>query len=34
MIERFYAEVWNCSDERVAHEFLHPEFAFRGSLGP
>ena len=34
MIERSYTEVWNCADERVAHEILHPEFAFRGSLGP
>ena len=33
LIERFYHEVWNCADEVVAREILHPEFCFRGSLG-
>jgi steroid delta-isomerase-like uncharacterized protein len=34
LVECFYARVWNCADEGVAREILHPEFAFRGSLGP
>ena len=34
LVERFYFEVWNCADERVAREILHPEFRFRASLGP
>ena len=34
LIERFYHEVWNQADERVAHEILHTDFQFRGSLGP
>jgi predicted ester cyclase len=33
LIERFYNEVWNRADEVVAHEILHSEFCFRGSLG-
>jgi steroid delta-isomerase-like uncharacterized protein len=34
LVECFYGKVWNRADERVAREILHPEFAFRGSLGP
>ena len=34
LIERFYHEVWNLADEAVAHDILHPDFRFRGSLGP
>lgn len=34
LIERFYHEVWNEANEDVAREILHPEFRFRGSLGP
>jgi predicted ester cyclase len=34
LVERFYYEVWNRADERVAREILHPEFRFRASLGP
>ena len=34
LVERFYFEVWNRSDEQVAHEILHPDFRFRASLGP
>jgi len=34
LVERFYFEVWNQADERVAHEILHRDFRFRGSLGP
>lgn len=34
LVERFYHEVWNCADERVAYAILHPDFRFRGSLGP
>ncbi|MEO0717777.1 MAG: ester cyclase [Pseudomonadota bacterium] len=32
LVERFYNEVWNCADEAVAHEILHADFSFRGSL--
>jgi steroid delta-isomerase-like uncharacterized protein len=32
LIELFYNEVWNRADEVAAHEILHPEFCFRGSL--
>ncbi len=34
LVERFYHEVWNKSDEAVAREILHAEFRFRASLGP
>ncbi len=34
LVERFYYEVWNRADAAVAREILHPEFRFRGSLGP
>src|SRR5262245_10725060 len=34
LVERFYYEVWNRADERVAREILHPKFRFRASLGP
>ena len=34
LVERFYYEVWNQANEVVAREILHPEFRFRGSLGP
>jgi len=34
LVERFYHEVWNNADERVAREILDEDFRFRGSLGP
>src|SRR5271165_2324514 len=34
LVERFYYEVWNRADEAAAKEILHPDFRFRGSLGP
>ncbi|MCP4316773.1 MAG: ester cyclase [Hyphomicrobiales bacterium] len=34
LIERFYLEVWNTGNEFVARQILHPDFLFRGSLGP
>lgn len=34
LVRRFYAEVWDRGDEDVAREILHPDLAFRGSLGP
>jgi predicted ester cyclase len=33
LVERFYFEVWNRADERVAREILHCDFRFRASLG-
>ena len=33
LVRRFYEEVWSRIDEDVAREILHPDFAFRGSLG-
>jgi len=32
LVERFYYDVWNRADEVVAHQILHPEIRFRGSL--
>lgn len=34
LVERFYGEVWNEANERVAREILSDAFRFRGSLGP
>jgi len=34
VVERFYHEVWDNADERVAREILDENFRFRGSLGP
>lgn len=34
LVKRFYHEVWNRADERVAWEIPHPDFRFRASLGP
>jgi len=34
LVERFYFDVWNKSDERAAREILHHGFRFRASLGP
>jgi steroid delta-isomerase-like uncharacterized protein len=34
LVERFYNEVWNQADERVAREILDADFRFRASLGP
>ena len=34
LIRRFYDEVWNCNDERIARDLLHPELQFRGPSGP
>ena len=33
LVERFYYEVWNEADERVACEILADDVRFRGSLG-
>ncbi|NOD91059.1 MULTISPECIES: ester cyclase [unclassified Ruegeria] len=33
-IKRLYHEVWNAADTDCAREIIHPEFDFRGSLGP
>ena len=34
LVKRFYDEAWNAADIECAREILHPEFDFRGSLGP
>jgi predicted ester cyclase len=34
LVERFYAEVSNHRDEKVAREILDPVLTFRASLGP
>ncbi len=34
LVERFYFEIWNQADERVARETSHFDFRFRASLGP
>lgn len=34
LIETFYHRVWNHADEAAARDILHPDFRFRGSLGP
>lgn len=34
LVQLFYEDVWERADEDVAREILHPDFAFRGSLGP
>jgi steroid delta-isomerase-like uncharacterized protein len=34
LVRRFYDEVWNRADERVARDILDADFRFRGSLGP
>lgn len=34
LVERFYHEVWNRADERVARDILDADFVFRASLGP
>jgi steroid delta-isomerase-like uncharacterized protein len=33
LVRCFYFEVWNKADEALARRILHPEFAFRASLG-
>jgi predicted ester cyclase len=33
LVQRFYAEVWEQMSEAAAHEILHANIAFRGSLG-
>ena len=33
LVERFYEELWNRANERVAYEILSENFKFRGSLG-
>ncbi len=32
LVARFYHELWNLGVEAVAHEILHADFRFRGSL--
>lgn len=34
LVERFYHQVWNRSDEAEAWKILSPDFRFRASLGP
>ena len=32
-VERFYRDLWDNQDKAAIPEVLHPDFAFRGSLG-
>ena len=34
LVRRFYDEMWNKADKRHIPEIFHPDFTFRGSLGP
>ncbi|MDX1513552.1 MAG: ester cyclase [Gammaproteobacteria bacterium] len=34
LVRLFYHEMWNKADKRRIPEIFHPEFTFRGSLGP
>ena len=33
-VEDFYDRVWNRGDKAAIAELIHPDFTFRGSLGP
>ena len=33
-VEAFYDRVWNRGDKAAIPELIHPDFTFRGSLGP
>lgn len=34
VVEAFYADIWNRHDKSRIRSLLHPDFTFRGSLGP
>lgn len=34
LVRLFYDEMWNKADKRRIPEIFHPDFTFRGSLGP
>lgn len=34
MVRLFYDEMWNKADKSRIPEIFHPDFSFRGSLGP
>lgn len=34
MVRRFYKELWDRQDLSLLPELIHPDFTFRGSLGP
>jgi len=34
VVQDFYARVWNRVDKAAIPELFHPDFTFRGSLGP
>jgi len=33
-VEAFYDRIWNRGDKAAIPELIHPDFTFRGSLGP
>ncbi len=33
LVRRFYADLWEAGDEAAAPDILHPDLAFRGSVG-
>lgn len=33
IVRKFYESIWNSKQFDIAHEILHPELIFRGSLG-
>lgn len=33
-VEAFYERIWNQRDKAAIAELIHPDFTFRGSLGP
>jgi predicted ester cyclase len=34
IVRRFYQELWDYADKRLIPVIFHPDFTFRGSLGP
>lgn len=34
IVEDFYDRIWNRLDKAAIPELIHPDFTFRGSLGP
>ena len=34
VVRKFYKEMWDCANITLIPEIFHPDFTFRGSLGP